>query len=472
MRPASITITHNQDTLRGRGFVANLEPPDWEGYTHEKRDIGGFWAMSHNLVRPRDELMEMFENGLDREVVVTAKSGTEIWEGYIDELALQIRGVELRKSLNRMANSVWVRYASGGVSGIRGTVYNDAASQAKYGIKCRPFSGGQAVGAGQANQAAQVLLARLKSPDNPSIRWVGGGQDKDKISLAIRCKGWWHKFYWQPYNQTVLTGTAAAYAIIGRILDALESTAVVNNCLNPSFELNVTDDWTFWQAGAGGSANLDATQYYVGAKSVRIRAGNNYQLLTCIAGVSVPNGATVTVSGWFRSSASFGAGTKVTYAIHDSTNNVARMYCQPAVTANTWIYCYGSWTNTTGLAATCLLRCWNEYADSATDFWFDACQLEVGGPASLYTDGTLPNCGWSGAAHNSTSWRKTLGFVKNRAIQRNDTTCQEKYDADMWPADIMKGIAGIGDSNFGKWIVGMRERKTVYYEPAAPSRPA
>lgn len=48
---------------------------------------------------------------------------------------------------------------------------------------------------------------------------------------------------------------------------------------------------------------------------------------------------------------------------------------------------------------------------------------------------------------------------------------QEKYDADMWPADIMKGIAGIGDALLNKWIIGMREGKTFYYEPAAPSMP-
>ena len=464
MRPASITITHNQDTLRGRGFVANLEPPDWEGYTHEIRDVGGFWAMSHNLLRPRDELMEMFESGLNREVVVTAKSGAETWEGYIDELALQIRGVELRKSLNRMANSVWVRYASGGVSGIRGTVYNDAASQAKYGIKCRPFSGGQAVGAGQANQAAQVLLARLKSPDNPSIRWVGGGQDKDKISLAIRCKGWWHKFYWQPYNQTVLTGTAAAYAIIGRILDALESTAVVNYCLNPSFEVNVTDDWSL---SGGGAAALDAADYYVGTKCAKVTAGGSSTIFRATTGVSVANGATVVISAWVKCSAA----SKGYILLYDTTTTTQR-----AASAHSgggaWEHLTCLWTNDTGGAKNCSLWGYNAATDGVLIVRFDACQLELGGPATLYTDGTLPNCGWSSAAHNSTSWRKTLGFVKNRAIQRNDTTCQEKYDADMWPADIMKGIAGIGDSNFGKWIVGMREHKTVYYEPAAPSRPA
>lgn len=198
MRPASIVITHNVEMLRNRGFVANLEPPDWERYTHEIRDVGGFWASSFNLLLPEEELLEMFEQGLDREVVITAESGVEVWEGYIDELALTIRGVELRKSLNRMANRVWVRYSSGGMSGVRSTIYDDAASQAKYGIKHRVFSGGQAINAGQANQAAQVLLSRLKSPDNPSMRWTGSTEER--MVMSVRCKGWWQKFYWQVYN--------------------------------------------------------------------------------------------------------------------------------------------------------------------------------------------------------------------------------------------------------------------------------
>jgi hypothetical protein len=468
MRPASIVISHNMQTLRNRGFVANLEPPDWEQYTHEIRDIGGLWAASFNLVRPRDELIEMFENGLDREVMVTSRSGAAIWEGYIDEMALQIRGVELRKSLTRMANSVWVRYASGGVSGIRGTVYTDAASVAKYGIKQRPFSGGQAVSGGQADQAAQVLLSRLKSPDNPSMRWAGGG-DKEQTTLAIRCKGWWQKLYWQVYNQTVLTGSAAAYAIIGRMLDALESTAVVNYALNPSFEVNVTDDWIL--TGVGGNATRDTTEYKVGAASCRLDCGAVACKIVANAGVSVPNNVTVSGRVWVKCEAD-PTGDKARFDLVE-TGVAIRAGVSATIASNgAWELITCSWTNTTGGASVIQVYLRNVFNDSATSVWYDACQLELGGPASLYTDGTLPNCGWSGTAHNSTSWRKTLGFVRSRAIQVNDTMTQEKYDADMWPADIMKGIAAVGDYMLNKWIVGMRVNKTLYYEPAASSKPA
>jgi hypothetical protein len=463
MRPGTITVKHNVDTLRGRGFVANLEPPDWERYTHEIRDIGGFWAASFNLLRPRDELIEMFENGLDREIMITAQSGVEVWEGYIDELALQIRGIELRKSLNRMANTVWVRYASGGVSGIRGTVYSDAASIAKYGTKQRAFSGGQAVSAAQVNQAAQVLLSRLKSPDNPSMRWIGG--DQEQTTLAIRCKGWWQKFYWQVYNQVALTGTAAASVIIERILNALGIVTVTNYCKNPSFEVNVTDDWTYGQVGAGGSINLDATQYFVGANSARIRAGNGLGYAYTTVGVSVPNGGTVTAQARIRCSAD-PTGAKAYIKAYRSDGAVAGTAYATSAANGAWEYLTASYRNISGVAKTFWLVLYNNFANSAADVWFDACQLELSSLAGPYTDGTLSCCGWNGTAHNSSSWR-TSSFVKNRAIQANDTASQEKYDADMWPADIMKGLAALGDSGFNKWIVGMREGKTFYYEPAA-----
>jgi hypothetical protein len=116
------------------------------------------------------------------------------------------------------------------------------------------------------------------------------------------------------------------------------------------------------------------------------------------------------------------------------------------------------------------MDCINFFNDSVTDVWFDACQLELGGPASLYTDGTLPNCGWSGTPHNSTSWRKTMPYIDHREIQRNDTAVQQKLDGDMTIGDLAMNTASLGDSFYQLWLVGMRERRTFFFEPWAASR--
>lgn len=219
MQPAAINIYSNPVSGYLPGFAMNLEPSDWEAYTDDVDQMGGFLQASFNLIQPRDVLEEVFEYGLDRAVDVHARSGLPMWEGTIDEMTLTIGRVELRKRLSQMGNRIWVRGSWGGVSGQRSTILNHVVSQARYGAKERVFSCSQAVGLGQADQGANVALRQIGLPKVcASIR--GPQAQNAGASLEIRCKGWWNKFYWLTYNQTVLTGTAAAYAIVDRIVTA------------------------------------------------------------------------------------------------------------------------------------------------------------------------------------------------------------------------------------------------------------
>jgi hypothetical protein len=74
---------------------------------------------------------------------------------------------------------------------------------------------------------------------------------------------------------------------------------------------------------------------------------------------------------------------------------------------------HSSIQNTSGGARTFYIYAENVFNDSATDVWFDACQLELAAAATPYCDGTLYDCTWSGAAHNSTSSRPAgqAGYV-------------------------------------------------------------
>ena len=191
-------------------------------------------------------------------------------------------------------------------------------------------------------------------------------------------------------------------------------THTVNYSLNPSFEVNVTDDWTFGQAGAGATINLDATQYKVGTKSARMRAGNNMAWFYTIAGVSVPNGATVSISCWMRCSADPTAGKA--QLLGQEIGVITRITCNATVASNgAWEYLSGPWTNTTGVAKTIAITIFNSFSDSAADVWVDACQLELASAASAYTDGAQgEGHSWAGAAHNSVStWTEpaSVGFV-------------------------------------------------------------
>jgi len=219
-----------------------------------------------------------------------------------------------------------------------------------------------------------------------------------------------------------------------------------NNCLNPSFEVNVTDDWGFYQGGAGGSANLDATQYKVGAKSCRIRAGNALAMIGLSgAGVSVPNGATVTVSGWMRCSAD-PTGNKAMLYLY-STWQTAAVYATVA-SNGAWEYRTVSKTNTSGGAVTFRVEGYNYFNDSAADVWFDACQLELAAAATTYTDGSLGGqCAWTGTAHNSTSTR-TLATQALAGAQTNTGTVTKKtlktLAGTMTNTGIVAAVKGLG----------------------------
>jgi hypothetical protein len=188
------------------------------------------------------------------------------------------------------------------------------------------------------------------------------------------------------------------------------ATLTTNYCLNPSFEVNVTDDWTFYQAGAGSSVNLDATQYKVGAKSCRIRAGNNWSGIYTGGGLACPNGSTATYSCWVRCSAD-PTGNKVRVGITDSVSQTGYVYATSAGNG-AWEYLTVSVTNTSGVSRTFQVQLYIYFNDSAADVWFDACQLELASAATPYCDGTLGwNYSFSGTAHNSTSVRVATNWA-------------------------------------------------------------
>ena len=42
----------------------------------------------------------------------------------------------------------------------------------------------------------------------------------------------------------------------------------------------------------------------------------------------------------------------------------------------------------------------------------------------------------------------------------------------MWCGDILSNAVKIGDANFNRWVIGVYEDRTLYFQQAAASRPA
>jgi len=190
-----------------------------------------------------------------------------------------------------------------------------------------------------------------------------------------------------------------------------------NYSFNPSFEINVTDGWSY--SGAGGSASADATRASVGSKSCKLVAANGVDAILSSWSAGVADGGLVAVQARLHRPTAISS--KI--IIWDSTNGQIRATATPISTGR-WEVLSACWTNDTGNPANIMLCLYNEAADGASAVWFDACMIEVDkGPLPLeYIDGTLPYCYWLGPAHNSLSRRESVFTIKQLVITWPENT--------------------------------------------------
>lgn len=184
-------------------------------------------------------------------------------------------------------------------------------------------------------------------------------------------------------------------------------TPQINYIKNPSFEVNVTDDWSFGESGSGGAWARDTAQYKFGVASGRLKAGTatDWAAGSTFA-LTVPNGSTATLSAWVRSDGAtpLNKGAIQIQEWGDDYTGYASAYSTNSA-SNAWERLTCSWTNSLGFDETVRAVLANYYNDSTTYFWFDGVQLELSSSAHDYLDGSLGySYGWAGTAHNSISY--------------------------------------------------------------------
>jgi len=179
-----------------------------------------------------------------------------------------------------------------------------------------------------------------------------------------------------------------------------EGGATTNLLVNPSFETNITDGWTQYQAGAGAVWAQDDTKYHQGVKSLKITAGN---LLSMVRGANITLNPGEPLTGQAMSWCDTAAMASV--AIYDVSGSVVLAETTNRKTS-AWERLTVLYTNTSGAAMTVRVELRNNGTDSAKIVYFDAVQAEKLAYPSAYCDGTLgTGYSWSGTAHNSTSAR-------------------------------------------------------------------
>ncbi len=235
-----------------------------------------------------------------------------------------------------------------------------------------------------------------------------------------------------------------------------------NLILNPSFEVNITDDWAQYQSGTGATWVWEANAGAFGARVLRINAGTAVAQVYRTSNIAVAPGEwlTVAVQAW----------CSLVGKARLQMRNVGAGYTAVATTQNalamTWERISCSFQNTTNATINIRVDMFNLNADSATPVFFDGVQAEKKGWASAYCDGSLgTGYAWTGTAHNSASTRidmpiwTTLTVLTGGIDTLTKSTDVLYYESTArleqlgnWP-----GIAN-GVEIFGRHVVPMRAR--------------
>lgn len=193
----------------------------------EERAESGYYRSRFRLYGPREFLSEFLVDGLSRQVEVFHPDGRKKWEGMVYEMKLETGTATMRTSLDNLSNKVWARYRITGAGATsRSAVQEDAASQARYGIKEFILGCGELESVNVANQVATQYLRLHKNPTPaPTAIKIGKGII-DESYIEIECRGFFETLYWRVYNNTGAASNQGASAQVADIIGERESVEI------------------------------------------------------------------------------------------------------------------------------------------------------------------------------------------------------------------------------------------------------
>jgi len=217
---ASIVITENPVSAWEQ-FIMNIPRDRFIAEKSTNRDMGGFYQASFEWIPDgRLEAMAFLNAGLGRDVKMINEYGGISWEGFVNSITMDTGTAKVSNSLNDMANSVWTRYTPvGGGAVTRGTVFQNTVSQARFGVKERPISGGE-IDSAVADQLAENFLDLMFWP-TPTLQSVNlAGQLLVTPKVSISCHGYFRTLEWRTYNQVAVPGEINASDLVEDIIVA------------------------------------------------------------------------------------------------------------------------------------------------------------------------------------------------------------------------------------------------------------
>jgi len=221
MKPPVLSVNAYDPLVRGDFSYQQRLIPD--RYDHTISAFGGYDSASMTLGVTRTEAEDWLESGLMRHIVVRASALDVIWEGFVDEIRVNMGPLTVTYGpLLAMGNRVYVTYApttEGSYYSAYGSTdvlvqSDDTESQARFGVFPIVISGGN------LDAAAATYLQGTYLEDNrwPKLTQTWTTGSNQPVQITLNCKGYMHLLNY-PYLGAFPITTAPNI-----IIDVLAST--------------------------------------------------------------------------------------------------------------------------------------------------------------------------------------------------------------------------------------------------------
>lgn len=183
---------------RANGVVADLHPLRFAPLRYTKSSMGGPKSCEIAVEGTEDEIWNL-TSILRYGVQILDDYGDLCWHGYVDEVRLNINGIEWSLSLQNMANRVRMKYTTIAEVGVVGgqqritAWYDDVRSQGMFGTKEAVLIGNDLTDDAAVTRALSELVM-LRYP-MPKIEFA----ESEEINAKIICKGWIDTLAWRYY---------------------------------------------------------------------------------------------------------------------------------------------------------------------------------------------------------------------------------------------------------------------------------
>ena len=225
MKPPIISVNF-YDSLR-RGAFQFYERVIPNAYTHTISAFGGYDSATFTLAVSRTQAEDWLESGIMRHVEVYASALDVIWEGFVDEVRVNMGPLTVTYGpLLNMANRVYMTYApttetvywsAYGSTDVL-TALDNADSQDKFGVFPVVLSGGALT----ADQAAYVQATYMEANRWPKLTqsWTDRSQ---AVTVTLNCKGYGYLLNY-PYIPGAVPGRTATDIITDVLISTPNST--------------------------------------------------------------------------------------------------------------------------------------------------------------------------------------------------------------------------------------------------------